>query len=226
MLRLVKKIIKQVYLKIKFRKKKIIFLGLSDIALNSFFEGYNKIANDCSFAGSIGYGSYIGGRSRIYGKIGRFCSIAENVTVISATHPMKDFVSTHPSFYSIAKQNGMTYVKSQIFKEFLFADKENKFPVIIGNDVWIGNGATVIGGITIGEGAVILANSTVTKDVKPYSIVAGLPAKEIGKRFNDETIAFLLEFKWWNRSDDWLKENAGLFSNINNFLQKYENQYK
>ncbi|OKP43933.1 hypothetical protein BJP24_14450 [Aeromonas allosaccharophila] len=76
----------------------------------------------------------------------------------------------------------------------------NNKKISIGNDVWIGQNVTVLRGVTIGDGAVIGANSVVTKNVPPYSIVAGVPAREIKKRFNDETISLLMEAKWWNYS--------------------------
>jgi len=139
--------------------------------------------------------------------------------VIYGTHPLHNFISTHPAFYSLARQNGMTYAKKQLFDEFIYADKENKYPVVIGNDVWIGQGATLIGGVTIGDGSIILSNATVTKDVAPFTIVGGLPARSIGKRFDENTIDFLLDFQWWDKSTKWLKDNAELFSDIDSFVK-------
>ena len=74
----------------------------------------------------------------------------------------------------------------------------SKGDTVIGNDVWIGNGATIMQGVKIGDGAIIGTNSLVTKDVEPYTIVGGNPAKEIRKRFDDETIQILLALKWWD----------------------------
>lgn len=224
MILLVKNLIKLAYFKFKYRGGNVILSGLCDIAIQSQFEGFNKLANGCSFAGKIGLGSYIGGHSHVYGKIGRFCSIAENVSVLCGTHPVNNFVSTHPAFYSLCKQNGMTYAKKQMFEEFAYVDKLNKYPVVIGNDVWVGHGATLIGGITIGDGAIVLANATVTKDVPPYTIVGGVPAKSLGQRFDDETIAFLLDFQWWNKSEEWLREHAETFTDIKMFLRSCELQ--
>jgi acetyltransferase-like isoleucine patch superfamily enzyme len=222
MKQLIAKIIKLLFFKIKYRRRNVKFLGLSEIGFHSQFEGNNKIAKGCSFAGTMGYGTYLGGQSRVYGKIGKFCSIAEYVRVIGTTHPVKDYVSTHPAFYSRLKQNGTTYAKAQMFDEFLFADKMNRFPVIIGNDVWIGQGATIVGGITIGDGAIILANATVTKDVPPYAIVGGIPAKLIKYRFDIYTIDILLKVKWWNNSEEWIRNHAESFLDINVFLQEIE----
>lgn len=120
--------------------------------------------------------------------IGKFCQIATGVRFImnGGNHAMSGF-STYP------------------FKAFggEWASKHNmplvsKGDTVIGNDVWIGNGATIISGITIGDGAIIGTNSLVTKDVPAYSIVGGNPAKEIRKRFDEETTELLLAVKWWD----------------------------
>ena len=92
--------------------------------------------------------------------------------------------------------------------------------IIIGHDVWIGNNATIMSGITIGTGSVIAANSTITKDVPPYTIVGGNPAKIIRKRFDDETISFLLESKWWNIDRKILEENSKALFNTD--IQKFK----
>ena len=95
----------------------------------------------------------------------------------------------------------------------------------IGNDVWIGHGVTVMSGVKIGDGAVIAANSTVTKDIEPYTIAGGVPAKPIKKRFDDKTIERLLDSEWWNLPKEWLEANSNvLFSNnVEEFLNLVEN---
>lgn len=109
-----------------------------------------------------------------------------------------------------------------------FSDKkiENNFSVEIGNDVWIGDNVILIAGIKIGNGAIIGAGSIVTKDILPYSIVAGNPAKEIRKRFSKEEIEFLEKLEWWNKDETWIKENIKNFSDIKLMKEKYENLYK
>lgn len=156
----------------------------------------------------------------IFGKIGRFCSLSSNVKVINGRHAFKaPFVSTSPLFFSLSSPLGFSFVKSQKYDEFTYADTENKYPVVIGNDCWIGYGVSIIEGVTIGDGSVVLANATVTKDVPPYAIVGGVPAKIIGYRYDEETIAKLLEIKWWNKDITWIKEKAEMFSDLENFLK-------
>lgn len=213
----IKNFLKLKYFKLKYCRKKVVFTITCHIGIKSRFEGLNRIGKKSSFCGLMGYGTYIGSFCNISGKIGRYCSIASNVNVLTATHPLDKFVSTNPVFYSLLKQNGATYVKEQCFEEYLYADKVNKYPVVIGNDVWIGYGATLIGGINIGDGAVVLANATVTEDVLPYTIVAGVPAKPLKKRFDEETVAFLLDFQWWNKPEEWIRQHASLFKDVEEF---------
>lgn len=209
-------------IKIKAQCKNVRFGSNANIGRNSVFEGQNKIGAGTWFDGYIGYGSYIGDRCSIFAKIGKFCSIGHKVTVLTGTHPSHIYVSTHPSFFSLEKQNGTTFVNCQKFKEKLYADEKNKYGVIIGNDVWIGYNATIIGGITVGDGAIIAAGAFVKEDVPSYAIVAGQPARVVGKRFTDEQIEFLKKFQWWNNPIEWIKDNADKFDNVENFFNKFK----
>ena len=92
--------------------------------------------------------------------------------------------------------------------------------MIIGNDVWIGEGVTIKGGVRIGDGAIVAMNACVTKDVPPYAIVGGVPAKIIRYRFTDEQIKFLLDFQWWNKSLEWIEKHAEIFVDIETFIGK------
>ena len=204
--------IKYLILKLKWRKK-LIFHYSNKISITSQFEGINKLEPETFFKGYLGKGSYIARNSHIEGKIGRFTSIGPHCNVIQGTHPCTyPFISTCPMFYSIEKQNGRTFVNENKFTELRFA--EGNYPVVIGNDCWIGFGVSIIAGVTIGDGAVILAHAVVTKDIPAYAIVAGIPAKVIKYRYNNDDIDFLLELQWWNKSLKWIKENAHNFSNI------------
>ena len=189
-------------------KSKASFSITAQIAQNSIFEGYNKIEAHSIFSGELGLGSYIASHSRIEGKIGRFCSIASNVNVIFGIHPYTEpFVSTSPYFYSNRKQNGHSLYNKGIFEEFRYADNEKLYPIIIGNDCWIGSNSLLISGIKIGNGAVVLAGAIVTKDVPPYAIVGGVPAKIIKYRYDSETINFLENTRWWDKDISWLIKN-------------------
>lgn len=211
------RLLKMFYIILKHKKNAKLSIS-ANVSLDSVFEGSNVISHHTTFCGQMGYGSYIGADSRIFGKVGRFSSIAGNVKVIGGKHPSNTFVSTHPAFFSLLKQNGETFVHTQKFKENAFADESNKFPVVIGNDVWIGEGVSILPGIKIGDGAIIAAGATVTKDVEPYSVVGGVPAKLIKKRFTEEETEFLINFKWWDRPIAWIKQNADLFEDINRFI--------
>jgi acetyltransferase-like isoleucine patch superfamily enzyme len=146
---------------------------------------------------NIGCGSYIRKSSVVkYSNIGNFCSISWNVSIGGTNH---DY--TCASMYT-------SYWWKRVF-DISFPTKEIT-PVKIGNDVWIGSGANILSGITIGDGAIIGAGGIVTKDVEPYTIVAGVPSKPIKKRFDDETIAALLIIRWWDWPLECIKKHANL----------------
>ena len=125
--------------------------------------------------------------------IGKFCQIATGVEFVmnDANHQMNS-LSTFP-FYTLEGWD-MDAPAAE--------DKPFKGNTVIGNDVWIGQNAVILPGVNIGDGAIIGANSVVGSNVKPYTIVAGNPAKMIRKRFDDELINLMLRFKWWNKSID------------------------
>lgn len=136
--------------------------------------------------------SYIGPNSLVqHTRIGRFCSIANDVRIGPGIHPLELF-STSTVFYRL--NNAFDF---QLIKEDL-PFVENK-EIIIGNDVWIGLGAIVLDGVNIGHGAVVAAGSVVTKNVPPYAIVGGVPARIIRYRFSEIEISELLSSAWWNK---------------------------
>ena len=204
--------------KSKLNKKGVKLKGIVYFNQNTLFGGYNRVSYNSIVSNSvIGRFSYIGKNDQLDNvEIGKFCSIGSDLKVVTATHPSKDFVSTHPAFYSAQSRLVKSFAEEDIFVEHLSVNGRN---LIIGNDVWIGHDVRFIGGITVGDGAIIGTGALVTKDVPPYAIVGGVPAKIIRYRFNEEQIAFLLRFKWWDKDDEWLKEHVKEFSSIENFVQ-------
>lgn len=161
---------------------------------------------------TIGDYSYISG-PRTYvesARIGKFCSIARQ-TVIGVGNHDHTVVTTHPFFMSPEFGN-IVETKREM--------PQRKAPVI-GNDVWIGINSIVMRGVTIGDGAVIAANSVVTRDVPPYTIVGGAPAHHLKDRFPPDIVADLQNIRWWDWSDEELKSNVGYFLDTENFVKKF-----
>lgn len=151
---------------------------------------------------SIGAFSYTSGTRFDFGvKVGRYCSIAENSKIMGAEH-FSDWISTSPVFYDNEYHDQDT---SQITHQKRQARKVN-----IGNDVWIGADVVFKPNITIGDGAIIASNSVVTKDVPPYAIVGGVPARVIRYRFNDDLIKAMQSIEWWKYHK---KDLKGLVAN-------------
>lgn len=138
--------------------------------------------------------------------IGAFCSFGPGVRAGLGQHPSRNFVSTHPSFYSGNDASRGQFAHRPEFAEFS--------PITIGNDVWVGAAAIILDDVTIGNGAIIAAGAVVTKDVLPYTIVGGVPAKEIRARFTPDQIQFLQQLSWWTKDDAWIRAHAGLFHDI------------
>ena len=131
--------------------------------------------------------------------IGKFCSIACGTKFLfnCANHSLKSLSTyTFPLFYE----------EWELEKSNITTAWDNKGDIVIGNDVWIGYEAVIMAGVHIGDGAIIAARAVVTKDVPPYTIVGGTPAKEIRKRFDAEVIQQLLILKWWNWSTDKIRQ--------------------
>ena len=163
-----------------------IYLGATARLSNSKVGKYTRIKPGCVIKNA---------------DIGNFCSIANDVIIGPGQHPTK-FISTNSIFY----KPGITdYFASDI-------DFEEEPRITIGNDVWIGNGALIMDGITIGNGAVIASRAVVTKDVEPYAIVGGVPAKTLKFRFNDDVIKALESTKWWLLDDDKIKKILPIFT--------------
>lgn len=163
---------------------------------------------------TIGDYTYTAGdNSIIYTDIGKFCSIASHVRINPGNHPMGRVTQHH-----------MTYRR----KQYGFGEDDTEFfnwrrahRCVIGHDVWIGHGAIVMPGVKIGTGAVIGSGAVVTRDVEPYTIVVGVAAKPIRKRFSDEVIAQLMEIAWWNWDRETLVARFNDLLDMDSFVAKY-----
>lgn len=172
------------------------------------FAKVNRFARLCKT--SVGRYSYLGINAwAIDAEIGQFCSIATDTYIGMAEHTV-DRISTSPIFTEKHNATGHSWTDDDVFSPFKHT--------IIGNDVWIGYRALVKGGVKIGNGAIVGAGAVVTKDVPPYAIVGGVPAKIIRSRFSDDVIEKLEELQWWNMDVDFLKKNISMFQGPENSL--------
>lgn len=184
--------------------------------INCSFENYVVIFDKTKLYNcKMGAYSYIQMNGRVFNcEIGKFCSIAASVSIAPGMHDMNR-VSTHPSFY---------FYTNSIPKIFVTENKLQLFEKVhIGHDVWIGEKVVIIDGVKIGNGAVIASGAVVVRDVEPYSVVGGVPAKHIKYRFDQETIDIFQKSEWWNYSDEWFEKNADLMLNVEDFKEYLKN---
>lgn len=171
---------------------------------NCAFEGSNRLSGKSHLANTkLGFMSYVSSVRISNAEIGRFCSIGYESIIGLGSHPSR-YLSTHPAFYSLGGQSGLSFVSSTTFSEYE--------QIAIGNDVWVGARAIILGGVTIGSGAIIAAGAVVAEDVPPFAIVGGVPARVIRYRFPDDVRAELLSWKWWDLPIDKLQIVAADFS--------------
>ena len=184
--------------KIRFNKS-IIDNGVCVDSISKIAANVHILENSIVNRSKIESYTYLGKNSLIQNStIGKFCSIANDVLIGLGAHPIYNF-STSPIFYK--KNNPLKIV---------LVDKDSQFqeykPIVIGHDVWIGTRAIVLDGVSIGTGSIIAANSVVTKDVPPYAIVAGSPARIIRFRFDESKIKELLDSSWWELDINLIKD--------------------
>ena len=212
-----KKILYKYYIQLK-RKRFIanqrhngnIISGQSKGFMNVSYEGENAVPEGCSFSGKIklGFRTTLGINNMFFGNIsiGKYCQIGANVAFHATNHPTSYMTS---------------YINQRLFNNLVKLKNENAIQV--GNDVWVGHGAIILSGVEIGNGAIIGAGSIVTKDVEPYSIVVGNPAKSIKKRFPDAIIQEIEALEWWNLSDVALEKiKPQFFKNFERAKSIYE----
>ena len=191
-------------------------------AIDCRLEGENVVYGEL-YQSTMGRASFISPGSKLeYCRIGRYCSIGQNVHVVRGRHPSRDWVSTAPCFFSLRKQSGFTYTDEQRFEEFRWLDAEKTYCVEIGSDVWIGSHSLIMEGVHIGNGAIIAAGAVVVKDVPDFAIVGGNPAKLIRYRFPEEEIAYLKELRWWEKDPEQIRKNAKYFSSVALLKEKGE----
>lgn len=161
---------------------------------NVTIGGHSHILEGCIVNDShIGSYSYLGRNSLVqHTTIGNYCSISHDVILGLGTHPL-DMFSTSPLFYKANNTMKIRLVKSD-------RDFQEYKPITIGSDVWIGARVIVLDGVMVGHGAVLAAGAVVTKNVPPYAIVGGVPAKVISYRYQEDTRSKLLETKWWDNN--------------------------
>ena|ERR1039457_4018504 len=176
---------------------------------SSLVAGNITIGSHCALSNNVYVASNvtIGNYSQINpgtmigsGEIGKFCSIAPGCLIGMPEHPV-NYISTSPHTYDQGNLFDITTCWESITS-----------PPRIGNDVWIGGNAVIMQGVTVSDGAIIAAGAVVTKDVPPYAVVGGVPAKIIRYRFSDEAISYLLDWRWWDLSELELKKYKTLFS--------------
>jgi len=202
---------------IGWRRAGVRISPLAYVGPDCTFEGPNYIDRFCGIqATRMGRYTYVGNGSTVFGaELGRFCSIGPGVRIGLGIHPV-DHVSTSPVFYSHQNVFGATWApQGAIVDEF--------HKVIIGHDVWIGANALVMGGVRIGHGAIVGAGAVVTKDVEPYTIVGGVPAKWIKDRLPRETAKAVEAIAWWNLNQAELSAKAGLFEDPDTFVRAATN---
>ena len=172
----------------------------------------------CISNATIGDHTFIQKCARINNaNIGKYCSIASRVSIGLGTHP-SHMVSTHPAFYS----NTPLLAKSFCKTDSCPAARKTR----IEHDVWIGENALILDGVTVGTGAIIAAGAVVAKDVPPYAVVGGVPAKVIKYRFDEKVIRQLLGSKWWDLPEELLEKCADQFAEPHIFLNSLENNAK
>lgn len=198
--------------RMKYKKNNIKISLLAFFDQRCTFEDNVYLDRFCTFHKvNVGRFTYFGYGCNVSNcSIGRFCSVAGDVKIGLGKHPF-DRVSTSPVFYSFNNRfrvkwnNDETVIESE--------------PTIIGNDVWIGTNAIIVGGVTVGNGAVIAAGAIVTRDVEPFAIVGGVPAKTIKYRFDKDTVDKIEHIKWWEWNENRIRDNISKFNSVEDLLK-------
>jgi acetyltransferase-like isoleucine patch superfamily enzyme len=211
MLQIVKRYLKLIYFKLN-NPKVWIDYGV-DISRDSSFGKNIKVFKNSSLNSChIGSYSYIGERCHLSRTtIGSFVSIGSDLIAGLGSHPISYF-STYPGFYSERVSGSFWFGRNHEFIKIENSD------VTIESDVWIGSRVTILGGVKIGVGSIVAAGAVVTRDVPPYCVVGGVPAKQIKFRFSQEIISQLIQTQWWLKTEMEYREYAKYSDNVEEFL--------
>ena len=188
----------------------------------SIINGYIDVQKGTSIIESLINGGNNIGRFNSFVKcqIGKYCIMGDYNRNIYGHHPVNTFVSMHSFFYQPQSHGYTQKVTLPHVNLYKYADKEKKYHNIIGNDVYVTNNVLLIEGVKVGNGAVITPGSVVTKNVPPYAIVRGNPAKVVAYRFKPHEIKFLEKLQWWDKDDEWLRSHADDFCDIKLLMKR------
>lgn len=188
----------------------------SSFVLDSDLGAWTDIGPGCTIIESTfdDYSYAADNVSIIYAQVGKFCSIASHVRINPGNHPI-DRVTQHHMTYRCVEYG---FAEAD---DAAFFDWRRMHRCVIGHDVWLGHAVTVLPGVTIGTGAVVGAGAVVSKDIEPYAIAVGVPARVIRKRFPDDVIAALLRIAWWEWDRETLAARFADLRDVSTFLAKY-----
>lgn len=200
-----------IYLEMRHHKQKLSIRYMAH-CVDCSFGRYNTIYHGAQLTRvSMDDYSYVAEGSKLADTtVGKFSCIGPQSLIGLGSHPSRKFVSIHPAFFSTAHQSQITFADRQYFQE--------QKRTIIGNDVWIGARVIIPGGVNVGDGAVIAAGAVVTKDVPAYTVVGGVPARQLRQRFSDSEILALKKIAWWSKDDVYFKKHFRDFHDVDRFI--------